>query len=252
VAGYARSGGISNNQFAVKFTKVKKSENPLRFDGIIAVSLWRHFLAHAVEREWPDLFVGSDLVQIVEVEVVRFVSLLVHRPVRRSVEVTCTQCTRLSSVADGPARRAASNASFCTQVDLQYEQLASTVAVKVNLARPTTGATLLQWASTFVELSWQHVATIDVPRRNFPSLEFQIPYTKLTEYDRSKDASMAMNTRALHDPNEYITCWVYANTHTPVTTHDHARDPSNKMTHLIHRPVTAWPIDSSAVDTCKP
>jgi len=51
VAGYARSGGISNNQIAAKFTKVKKSENPLRFDGIIAVSLWRHFLAHAVERE---------------------------------------------------------------------------------------------------------------------------------------------------------------------------------------------------------
>jgi len=52
VATYARSGGIFNNQLTAKITKESSSEknfvNRLRFDRIMATSLWPHFLGHSV------------------------------------------------------------------------------------------------------------------------------------------------------------------------------------------------------------
>jgi len=46
VATYARCGGILNNDFTADLPRnlpVKKSENRLRFDRIMAMSLWPHF-----------------------------------------------------------------------------------------------------------------------------------------------------------------------------------------------------------------
>jgi len=63
-------------------------------------------------------------------------------------------------------------------VNAQCDKLAnavgrmSTVASIVNVVWPATVDSLSQWPSTFVELSWQHVATIDVPWRNFLSPEY--------------------------------------------------------------------------------
>jgi len=53
VATYASSGGIFNNHFSANLPGnllVKKLVNRLRYDRIIAVSLWSHFLAHLVEK----------------------------------------------------------------------------------------------------------------------------------------------------------------------------------------------------------
>ena len=43
-------------------------------------------------------------------------------------------------------------------------------------------ASLSHWASTVVEVSWQHVATIDEPWRNFSSPEYQLQPLKLYMY----------------------------------------------------------------------
>jgi len=49
-ATYARSSGISNNQFTENLPRnlEKKLVNRLRFDGIMAMSLWPYFLARPV------------------------------------------------------------------------------------------------------------------------------------------------------------------------------------------------------------
>ena len=73
---------------------------------------------------------------------------------------------RREAVADGPARRGASRAPCCRQrwTSLRSTGRRASDASIVNLVRRSG---LLHGASTFVELSWQHVATIDVPLRNF-------------------------------------------------------------------------------------
>jgi len=54
VATYARSGGTFNSQFTTHLPKnlpVKNFINRLRFDRIMAVSLWPHFLAQGLYME---------------------------------------------------------------------------------------------------------------------------------------------------------------------------------------------------------
>ena len=54
------------------------------------------------------------------------------------------------------------------EVDAQCDKMAKVV----NLDPPTTVASLSHWAFTFIELSWHHVPTVDVPLRNFLNPDF--------------------------------------------------------------------------------
>jgi len=64
VATYLKCGGVFNNDFTANLPRnlpVKKFENRLKFERIMATSLWHHFLAHPVRSEGSAPQLAPDL-----------------------------------------------------------------------------------------------------------------------------------------------------------------------------------------------
>ena len=64
VATYLKCGGVFNNDFTANLPRnlpVKKFENRLKFERIMATSLWHHFLVHPVRSEGSASQLAPDL-----------------------------------------------------------------------------------------------------------------------------------------------------------------------------------------------
>ena len=89
---------------------------------------------------------------------------------------TYTVFRQVPAVADGPARRAASRASCCTQRwTLSVTNCLANIDRRLShfLVRPTTVTSLLHWASIFCQTK-----AIDVHCRNFLNSKFRITFQR--------------------------------------------------------------------------